>query len=563
MAEEDLIFGQKRHLFGGIAPGNMRRFEFRSPMNYEQLSNSKGGQLIAILPDHTIIDGQVVCSVAGAVIRRKRNGYPIDEFDGEKVADISTSQILTISDWVAESAEAWYYSAFPYSTQGVYNRNSENRCADIGKRPEDCPYGYDVDLNNVDPATRVSYPPEVRNYGWVPANSLERVGQHWNEAAYMPYPGVMSSDMKTFIRAGEPEYEFTKVSYLYPNFNFLMQWPLLYIKRTVENSIYKFRVFVESTYSESRHAEYVNKGYDCWNNYDAENSVAEHFYTSIYPVSGVKDDNGVTQYVSHPTLRENVENIRDSYFNGTTLYLHNDLINQNINNIIGENGVKSTDRLVDIDLIFDLLTMMFKNTNLAKVMYNSSGPAICGDIDQQIKSAAGISKLLNLFVSRPFGCYYANENEGKKLRTKIFGMYNLFDDRMITGLVSNNGQIYTKFTPGTKDGSLRTNFYYQDKGNDYKCSASLDVTNGYISDYKYNCYDNDGNEGPIIGRSPVGYLNGVAGFSDNLYCEHKTQSNVDYIPVLCIDNKQHYIKFVSSYAMGYKFGLSIKSKKVV
>ena len=77
MAEEDLIFGQKRHLFGGIAPGNMRKFEFRSPLNYEQLNNY--GQLIAVLPDHTIIDGQVVCSVAGAVIRRKRNGYPINE----------------------------------------------------------------------------------------------------------------------------------------------------------------------------------------------------------------------------------------------------------------------------------------------------------------------------------------------------------------------------------------------------------------------------------------------------------------------------------------------------
>lgn len=558
MAEEDLIFGQKRHLFGGIAPGNMRRFEFRSPMNYEQLSNSEGGQLIAVLPDHTIIDGQVVCSVAGAVIRRKRNGYPIDEFDGEKVADISTSQILTISDWVAESAEAWYYSAFPYSTQGVYNRNSENRCADIGKRPEDCPYGYDVDLNNVDPATRVSYPPEVRNYGWVPAIDLEHVGQHWNEAAYMPYPGVMSSDMKTFIRAGEDEYEFAKLSY--PKFNFLMQWPLLYIKRTVENSIYKFRVFVESTYDESRHAEYVNKGYDCWNNYDAENNIVNHFYTSIYPISVVKNDNGVSYEVSHPTLRENVENIRDSYFNGITFYSHDDIINQNFNNM-GESGIKSTDRLVDIDLIFDLLTMMFKNTNLAKVMYNSSSFDICDDIHHQVKFAHGISSLLNLFVSKPFGCYYYKENKDIKLRTKIFGMYNLFDDRMITGLVSNNGQIYTKFTPSTKDGSLGTNFNYQNKGNNYKRSASLDVTNGYISDYKYNRYKE--NEGPIIGRSPVRHLNGVADFSDNLYCEHKTQSNVDYIPVLCIDDKRHYIKFVPSSETGYKFGLSIKSKKVV
>ena len=134
---------------------------------------------------------------------------------------------------------------------------------------------------------------------------------------------------------------------------------------------------------------------------------------------------------------------------------------------------------------------------------------------------------------------------------------------MITGLVSNSGQIYTKFTPNAMDGSLGTNFNYQNKGNNYKHSGSLDVTNGYISDYKYNRYDNDRNEGPIIGRSPVGYLNGVAGFSDNLYCEHKTQSKVDYIPVLCIDDERHYIKFVPSSETGYKFGLSIKSNKVV
>lgn len=563
MAEEDLIFGQKRHLFGGIAPGNMRRFEFRSPMNYKQLSRNEGGQLIAILPDHTIIDGQVVCSVAGAVIRRKRNGYPINEFDGKKVADISTSQILTISDWVRESAEAWYYSAFPYSTQGVYNRNAENRCADIGKRPEDCPYGYDVDLSNVDPATRVSYPPEVRNHGWVPANSLEDVGQHWNEAEYMPCPGVMNSKMDTFIKAGESLDKFNELSRSYPDFNFLMQWPLLYIKRTVENNIYKFRVFVESTYDESRHGEYTKKGYDCWNNYDAENSVAEHFYTSIYPVSKVTaDSSGATYYVSHPASTEGVENESDGYFNGVTTFDHYSLINDN-SSIMGTTGSKSTDRLVDINLIFDLLTMMFKNTNLAEVMYNRSSYTICKDVNQEVKTAAGISKLLNIFVSRPFGCYYAYEC--KKYRTKIFGMYNLFDDRMITGLVTNSNWIYAKFTPNNKDGTPGIGFNYQSKRIDYYETGFLSTGKGYISEYNYDKI--------FAGRFPTGSFNGVAGLSDNLYCEHEVQSNVDYIPVLCTvkfntenslqRGEKHYIKFVPSSETGYKFGLSIKSNKVV
>ena len=539
MAEEDLIFGQKRHLFGGIAPGNMREFEFRSPLNYEQLNSY--GQLVAVLPDHTIIDGQVVCSVAGAVIRKKRNGYPINEFDGEKVADISTSQILKISDLATESAQAWYYSAFPYSTQGVYNRNSENRCADIGEQAEDLPYGYDVDLNNVDPATRVSYPPEVCNYGWLPAADLNNVGQHWINAAFMPNPGVMGLYSNTFITADDISSKFDAL--LYPEFNFLMQWPLLYIKRTVVKGIYKFRLFTESSYNETRHAEYVKNGYDCWNNYDANNNVIDDFYTSIYPATKVlSKDKWTAYYLSHPSPNQ-------KYFDGATSFNHHTLINTNKS--VGIDRSMSTDKLVDIDLIFDLLTMMFKTTNLSGVMYNSSSDHICTDIsdDINITTGDGVSSFLNLLAYNLFGCYYS-ETDGK-FRTRIFGMYNLFDDRMITGLVSNNGCIYTKFTPNTKDGSLGVGFNYQNKIISYLNSDFLNRGNGYISEYNYN-------EG--IGRSPIGALDGLAGFSDNLYCEHMTQSDIDYIPVLRIDDNKHYIKFVSSTSTGYKFGLSIKKK---
>ena len=565
MAEEDLIFGQKRHLFGGIAPGNMRKFEFRSPLNYEQLNTY--GQLVAVLPDHTIIDGQVVCSVAGAVIRRKRNGYPINEFDGEKVADISTSQILKISDLATESAQAWYYSAFPYSTQGVYNRNSENRCADIGEYAEDLPYGYDVDLNDVDPATRVSYPPEVCNYGWLPAADLNNVGQHWIDAAFMPTTGVMSSDMSTFIVAGDNSSKFNALSY--PKFDFLMQWPVLYVKRTVKNNIYKFRVFCEPSYSETRHAKLIKNGYDCWNNYDGDNNIADHFYTSIYPITNVthtdKKTGMKTDYLlSHPSPNSNMDREK-RFFDGCTNFSHNSLINANS---AGMNKYRSTDRLVDTDLIFDLLTMMFKTTNLSGVMYNSSSYNICTDVGHDITTETGVVSLLYLLTDNPFGCYYSEEV--KKFRTKIFGMYNLFDDRMITGLVSYRtsnsgdpslvGDIYTKFTPNTKDGSLGTDFNYNNIRQYYRSSGFLDAVNGYIAEYNYNPLNYANNSGCFVGRSPVKALNGVAGLSDNLYCEHDIKTNTNYIPALSTDDKKHYIKFVSSFSTGYKFGLSIKKK---
>lgn len=528
MAEEDLIFGQKRHLFGGIAPGNMRKFEYRGDTL----------QLIAVLPNDTVLDGQVICSVAGAVIRRKHNGYPINEFDGEKVADISTSQIIKIPDFASNMDEAWYYSAFPYSSQGVYNRNSENRCVDIGVDVSSLPYGYDIDLNDIDPITRVTYPPEVCNHGWEPAIDLNNIGQHWREVSYMPCTGVMNSDTNTFITAGEEISKLDKLSY--PKFNFVMQWGLLYVKRTVEDNVYKFRIFAEPEYSETSHAKLVNAGYDCWNNYDAGNNIASHFYTSIYPVTTVTYDR-TSYYVSHPSK---------NYFDGITSYSHNALINKT--NVIGLGSTKSTDRLIDIELIFDLLNMMFKTTNLSGVMYNSSSYSINTDTtNYDVTTGAGINSVLWNLTTCPFGCYYSESD--KKLRTKIFGMYNLFDDRMITGLVSNNGHIYTKFTPNTQDGSLGTDFNYQNKIIYYLDSGFLDRGIGYISDYNYH----------NAGRIPIGSLDGVADFSDNLYCEHYTQKDVDHIPMLCTDDKRHYIKFVSSSSTGHKFGLSIKSKNAV
>lgn len=118
MAEEDLIFGKNRHFFGGIEPSNMKEFS---------LNVVDGSvQVVATLPDDTVVDGQTLCSVAGAVIRRKNNGFPKDEFDGELV--INASDSLAFNDDV-QADDRYYYAAFPYTTQGVYNRSKLNRAA--------------------------------------------------------------------------------------------------------------------------------------------------------------------------------------------------------------------------------------------------------------------------------------------------------------------------------------------------------------------------------------------------------------------------------------------------
>lgn len=118
MAEEDMLYGKARHLFGGIEPSNMKAFSVTAP-------GSGRPVITAVLPDNTVIDGQTLCTVAGAVIRKKSTGYPKDEFDGEKVAEIAES--TTFTDVTANADGTYYYAAYPFTTQGVYNRNPANR----------------------------------------------------------------------------------------------------------------------------------------------------------------------------------------------------------------------------------------------------------------------------------------------------------------------------------------------------------------------------------------------------------------------------------------------------
>ena len=60
MAEEDLIFGKNRHFFGGIEPSNMQ--------NFTAVIEGEHVKITAQLPADTVINGQTLCTVEGAVI---------------------------------------------------------------------------------------------------------------------------------------------------------------------------------------------------------------------------------------------------------------------------------------------------------------------------------------------------------------------------------------------------------------------------------------------------------------------------------------------------------------
>ena len=125
MAEEDLIFGKNRHFFGGMEPSTMISFSATVEDGMIKIN--------AQLPNDTIVNGHTLCTVAGAVIRRRSDDYPTDEFDGDLVADITTSG--TFADYTADSMATYFYAAFPYTTQGIYSINKANQCVANGPDP--------------------------------------------------------------------------------------------------------------------------------------------------------------------------------------------------------------------------------------------------------------------------------------------------------------------------------------------------------------------------------------------------------------------------------------------
>lgn len=542
MAEEDLIFGKNRHFFGGIEPSNMAEFSavLDGPSNKIRIT--------ATLPGDTVVNGQTLCSVAGAVIRRKTTDYPSDEFDGDLFADIRNS--VTMADTSAAPTGTYYYAAFPYTTQGVYNRNHANRA--VYNEPADMvkftaksiynaatqvstvqivatlpsgvagavirrsttgfpvnendgealktitasatftdskvtlgstyyysafPYtstgaynrsgknrasvtvskysyifGYDLNLGNSNPATRVSYPSDVDNAGFAAAKMNFSSGVFnyggWPSAAgekFMPrpcmltYAGVVDHYLNPNDYTKKTDGSASSVANTAFGGNAMMEWPKIWVKRWVEGNIYKFRCCDIQ----------MDEDYECWCNYDRQNNQIDHFYTPIYFgsfLSGkMRSISGQANLVSQNADTE----ITHAKANGADWY---------------------TEVLADRLLIQDLLVMMAKTTECQTAYGNGR---------------CGTTSALGQGTMNAKGLFWGSNNQTDGV--KVFGMENWWGNiwRRIAGWLNVNGTQKVKVTRGTKDGSTVSD--YNNTGNGYLTVSGATPTGssgGYISNCK-------------------------------------------------------------------------------
>ena len=419
MAEEDLIFGKNRHMFGGIEPSNMLKFTVTRDVAKNQI------KIIAQLPDDTMIGDQLLCTVGGAVIRRKTTGYPVDEFDGDFVAKLIKPEsydyfpVKTIVDSGADPNTVYYYAAFPFSTQDVYNRGHKNR-AKYDYPSATYYFGFDLDTTDSNPATRVTYPSEVMNASYTAAK-MDFTAEMFNYGGwpstpgdkFMPTPCVVTkySDLST-IKPGQTVIRFD----LDPNdyskkadgtavdlsgstkFNeYMMRWPKIYVHREVVNGIYKFRCADVK----------LGEDWNCICNYDPNGNEIDNFFTGIYSVDG-----------------------RGKLPATWTKSSYSDLL-QSLHNNIDRGMEWDYDVLADRLLIQDLLIMMAKTTDYRKAY--GRGNCTSGE------------RLVNGTMDTK-GLFYGSS--GGRDGVKVFGMENYWGNyyRILTGFLIDSGKIKVKYT---------------------------------------------------------------------------------------------------------------------
>ena len=458
MAEEDIIWGKNRHIFGGIQPDAMKSFN-------AYVDKTEGYLCInGVLPINTIIDGKILCDVAGVTIRGKLGSQPNNEFDGEHIATIceevngiyaakSGDDIPTVRVPLQNIPDGghYYYVAFPFSTQGVYNRSvSRNNLITIDRdsysgdiiivKPDEYLYGFDINLSNPHPTSRVSYPNEVdnRNYDCAKmdyTNGVFKPGS-WDLTpgnTFMPKPVMLApnGDVHCYLNPNNYEYtidgEASGIANTSHGYNAMMQWPKIYTHREItSDNIYKFR------------CSNVKKGVDweCWSNYNIDGGVSDYFYTPIYEGCVVVDGESKSRLRSlsgqtpkNAELYETFQNYAKANCSGLPF---------NLDSV--STGRWNMETLSDRLLIQDLLIMISGRTDCQRAfgygIESTSNYGNTGSLDDK-----------GLF----FGSY-DDDNQGP---VKVFGMENWWGNlgRFTEGWVIDNGRCRVKITPSTHDGS--------------------------------------------------------------------------------------------------------------
>ena len=426
MAIEDIIWAKNRHMFGGIEPNEVQDFSARIIVKDNDTNIIR---MMITLPDDTVVNGQTLCSVSGVIVRGSLDDYPKDELSGIDFGDYSENGEHD-KEWDIDGRHTLYLSVFAYSDQGVVNRNAKHVTLKLisGMTYH---FGYDLDTTNRDPDKRITYPEDVYNHGWIAADA--NGFNYWAAAMpFSPKPCIIdeSGNVVTYLK----EDDYTKDDIFGDDIQIdetkhlvMMEWPKIYTKRWEEDGVYHFRC------SDLK----VEEDYECWCNLDGNGNEIDHFYTAVYISSYTNGKLG--SYSGSSIQRGIYSSMLDyaTYSDRRSGWL--------------------MDRLVDNQLILDLLTMIFKTTDLISVLTSSPTGSVS----------------LKTGVTDTYGSFSLAGESAEKPYSKVFGMEHFINvERWIQGVSAERDSV---------DFDNKGKYYAYVNGETYTTDKNLTSTSGAIS----------------------------------------------------------------------------------
>ena len=159
---------------------------------------------------HTVIDNQMVVETKGIMFRRKTGSFPTSINDGELAFDTEELE-GSYEDTGLTNGTKYYYTAFPYTANNVFNANGGNRVSKDHPNRSSCTpqahklFGIKIDKNNSNPVTRVTYTDQA--IGMTPASLNGTTGKtnlgDWasawfiteNKPVMMKYDGTIDYEL--------------------------------------------------------------------------------------------------------------------------------------------------------------------------------------------------------------------------------------------------------------------------------------------------------------------------------------------------------------------------------
>lgn len=129
----------------GQQPNNMRSFTAFS------VNGTTIGLRFLEPKDSTDSNGNILCTVAGVVIRMSDTGYPAKPTDGTEVinnTELGKYENTTLEVTGLTKNKTYYFSAFPYTSAGVYNQSASNRATAFPADGEVASVSITIDNNS-------------------------------------------------------------------------------------------------------------------------------------------------------------------------------------------------------------------------------------------------------------------------------------------------------------------------------------------------------------------------------------------------------------------------------